>query len=85
MSFYELVTFNTNASSSFFNDTITEQFVCFRINEKEEIEPYRVSKKWDQEYVVDLLLLSGEKFFHYVIITDQIGTDISWQKTSRMI
>ena len=51
----------------------TAFFVCFRLNENEELIPYRVSKKWDQEFVVDLLLLSDGKIFHYVLITELVN------------
>ena len=48
-------------------------FLCFKLNENEELIPYQISKKWDQEFVVDHLLLSNGKIFHYVLITELVN------------
>ena len=70
--YYDLATFSTNAISFFYDPKKHQFLLCFRPNEREELIPYRISKKWDREILVELLLLSDCKIFHYVLITELV-------------
>ena len=43
------------------------------MNERDELIRYRISKKVDESFILDLLLLTDESTFHYVLITNLVN------------